>query len=113
MITDLGNLEFLIKNESDATYQVYSETLVKGEVTKIYADPLPIKLIIVPLSGQEIRNQDSGRFTSDDKLIIERKTQTLNKLDLVIFENTYEIDRIYNYLKEVGLVKYIAKKKGK
>ncbi|EMK12875.1 MULTISPECIES: hypothetical protein [Leptospira] len=110
MIVDANSITVLKNMETPVSvFQVAGE-YIDGEYKKS-SSPETKRLIILPISGEEIKNAEPGFYTYEDKLILELGSRTLNEKDRFIFENkTFEITKHADYVSIANISKYTAKK---
>ncbi|MBE7413632.1 MAG: hypothetical protein L6Q54_06335 [Leptospiraceae bacterium] len=111
MIIDANSISIL--KQLQRPVQVYSPTTgyYQGEYEEYGGDPVTKNLIIIPISGEDLRNAEQGSYTAEDKMVLEIGSTTLKLKDKFTFNSeNYEIHKVYDFTFEANLAKYIAKK---
>ncbi|MDO6395461.1 hypothetical protein Q4554_15390 [Leptospira santarosai] len=110
MIIDANSIAILKRMETAVSvFQVGGE-YIDGEY-RTTSDPVETRLIILPISGEEIKNAEPGFYTHEDKLVIELGSKTLNEKNRFRFENkTFEIIKHADYVSIANIARYTARK---
>ncbi|WP_025179777.1 hypothetical protein [Leptospira interrogans] len=110
MIINANSISILKNLETEVDVYRMSGAYVRGNYHKT-TTPESKRLIVLPISGEDIKNAEPGLYTSEDKLVIELGGCTLKDKDRFEFEiKTFEIVKQVNYVSIANLTKYIAKK---
>lgn len=110
MIIDAATIPILKSLEILVPVFQVSGKYVGGEYQK-NTEPDEKRLIVLPISGEEIKNGEPGFYTYEDKLVIELGSRTLTEKDRFRFENkTFEIVKHADYVSIANVARYTAKK---
>jgi hypothetical protein len=95
----------------DHKYRAHQTQNVDGEVITRYSDPISFRSAIIPLTPNELKNLDSGEYSTEDKVIITDSSVNLRKGDLISFEyKLFEVRSILDVVSIVNIKKFIAKR---
>ncbi|EMF82229.1 hypothetical protein LEP1GSC188_3386 [Leptospira weilii serovar Topaz str. LT2116] len=110
MIIDANSIAVLKSMETSVSVFQVTGKYIDGEYKK-NSLPESKRLIILPISGEEIKNAEPGFYTYEDKLVLELGSKTLNEKDQFKFENkTFEITKHADYVSIANISRYTAKK---
>ncbi|EMO80181.1 hypothetical protein LEP1GSC126_3376 [Leptospira kirschneri str. 200801774] len=110
MILDANSISILKNLETDVDVFRTLGAYVKGNYQKT-TESETRRLIVLPISGEDVKNAEPGSYTSEDKLVIELGGGALKDGDQFNFEGrTFKIVKQVNYISIANLTKYIAKK---
>ena len=111
MIIDANTISILKQLQRPVQVFSPSKGYFQGEYEEYGGDPVTKNLIILPVSGEDLRNAEQGSYTAEDKLVLEVGAKTLNLKDKFKFNSEdYEIYKIFDFTFEANIAKYIAKK---
>lgn len=112
MIIDANTIGVLHQLETDVEIILPpSGAYIKGEYVPNSGTPDTKKLIVIPISGYELKNSESGEYTSEDRMVLEVGAKTLSEGTKFLFEGRkYEIRKEFDYVSVANIAKYIAKK---
>lgn len=110
MIIDANSISILKQLQRPVQVYNVSGDYYQGEYGLSTDAPVTKNLVLLPISGEDLKNSDQGSWTSEDKMVLEIGAKTLKINDRFKFETQeYEIRKIYDFTFEANLTKYIAK----